>query len=400
MKLLYKATSADGTVQQGTIEAKDINEAAYYLRSRALLPISIREKPEDSFSLEGLLKRQSGTDIVLFTRQLSSILASGLTLMQGLSILKEQIQNDSMKTIVDGIIADVQEGKSFSFAIGKYPKVFSPVYISLIKAGESSGFLDKILERLANNLEKSQQLKSTIRSALLYPIIIVVLMVVVMTIMMIFVIPQLTSLYSNLNISLPFTTQVVVGISNFTISFWPLIIGLAVIAFFGYTRWTATASGKLIRDDLLLRIPVFGRLVRLSILTEFSRTLGLLIGAGTLVVQSLIETADVAGNAVYKNAINDIAKRVEKGIAMGDAIATYNIFPPILVQMIHIGEQTGKLDESLLKVSEYFDREVEEGVKGLTTALEPFIMVILGLAVAFLIISIITPIYNLTSSIQ
>jgi type IV pilus assembly protein PilC len=400
MKLIYKATSADGTVQQGTIEAKDINEAAYYLRSRALLPISIREKPEDSFSLDSLFKRQSGTDIVLFTRQLSSILASGLTLMQGLSILKEQLQNDSMKTIVNGIIADVQEGKSFSFAIGKYPKVFSPVYISLIKAGESSGFLDKILERLANNLEKSQQLKSTIRSALLYPIIIVVLMIAVMTIMMIFVIPQLTSLYSNLNISLPFTTQVVVGISNFTISFWPLIIGAVIISFFAYTRWTATASGKLIRDDLLLRIPVFGRLVRLSILTEFSRTLGLLIGAGTLVVQSLIETADVAGNAVYKNAIDDVAKRVEKGITMGDAIATYAIFPPILIQMIHIGEQTGKLDESLLKVSEYFDREVEEGVKGLTTALEPFIMVVLGLAVAFLIISIITPIYNLTSSIQ
>ncbi|HEX8965295.1 MAG TPA: type II secretion system F family protein [Patescibacteria group bacterium] len=401
MKLSYKATTQEGKLQQGIIDAKDINEAVFYLRNKNLVPISVVEQKETKFSVNDLLKsRASANDLVLFTRQMSSILASGLTLMQALLILKDQIQNPAMKEVVNGIISEVQEGKSFHEAITKYPKVFSPIYISLITAGESSGFLDRILSRLADNLEKDQKLKSTISSALLYPIIVVILMVVVMVIMMIFVVPQLTGLYSNLNIALPFTTQVVIGTSGFVTNFWPLVLGMIVLGIFLYRRWVSTDSGQLLRDELALRIPLFGNLIELSILTEFSRTFGMLVGAGTLVVQSLIETADVAGNRVYKNAIVDVSKRVEKGITIGDAMSTYGIFPPILVQMVRIGEQTGKLDESLIKVSEYFERELEGKVKGLTTALEPFIMIVLGIGVAFLIVSIITPIYNLTSSIQ
>ncbi len=401
MKLSYKATTQDGKIQQGEIDAKDINEAVFYLRNKDLVPISVVEQKESKFTVNDLLKsRASGNDLVLFTRQMSSILASGLTLMQALLILKDQIQNPAMKEIVNGIISEVQEGKSFHEAIAKYPKVFSSIYVSLITAGESSGFLDKILSRLADNLEKDQKLKSTISSALLYPVIVVILMVVVMVIMMIFVVPQLTGLYSNLNIPLPFATQVVIGLSGFVTNFWPLVLGMIALGAILYRRWVSTDSGQLLRDELALRIPLFGNLIELSILTEFSRTFGLLVGAGTLVVQSLIETADVAGNKVYKNAIVDVSKRVEKGITIGDAMSTYGIFPPILVQMVRIGEQTGKLDESLLKVSEYFERELEGKVKGLTTALEPFIMIVLGIGVAFLIVSIITPIYNLTSSIQ
>lgn len=401
MKLTYKATSRDGKFQSGEIEAKDIPEAVFYLRNKELIPIQVKPKVEDiGFPLLSMFKKQGSNDLVLFTRQLSSILSSGLTLMQALTILRDQTENEVMKNITSGIITDVQEGKTLAMAIAKYPSIFSPIYISLIRAGESSGFLDKILERLADNLEKSQKLKSTIRSALLYPVIIVILMIAVMTIMMIFVIPQLTGLYANLNIALPLSTQIVVGISNITISYWPFVLGLIILTFFGYKRWVSTDSGRLLKDDLSLHVPIFGIIVQLSILTEFARTFGLLVGAGTLVVQSLNESADVAGNKVYQNAILDVAKRVEKGITVGDALSTYGIFPPILVQMVRIGEQTGKLDDSLLKVSEYFEREVEGRVKGLTTALEPFIMVVLGVAVAFLIISIITPIYNLTSSIQ
>lgn len=401
MKLSYKATTKDGKIVQGLIEAKDIQEAAYYLRSRELLPIRIDiVQKQEILPFLSKINASHHQDVILLTRQLSSMLTSGLTLMQALSILKEQMQNETMKDVVGGIIADVQDGKPFSSSIEKYPKIFSPIYVSLIRAGESSGFLDKILLRLADNLEKDQKLKSTIRSALLYPVIIVILMVVVMGVMMIFVIPQLTVLYQNLNIPLPLPTQIVVGISNFTINFWPVVLIGAGVGIFGYKKWSDTDSGKLIHDDLVLKVPVFGKIIEQSILTEVSRTMGLLIGAGTLVVQALNETSDVAGNVIYKNAITDISKRVEKGVTIGDSMGAYSIFPPILVQMVKIGEQTGKLDESLIKVSEYFEREVEGKVKTLTTALEPFIMVILGVSVAFLIISIITPIYNLTSSIQ
>lgn len=401
MKLSYKATTEDGKIVQGELDAKDVQEAAFFLRNKNYLPIHIEEiKTKDVLPFMSLFQRTSTNDLVLFTRQLSSMLTSGLTLMQSLNILKEQVQNEAMREVVTSIITDVQEGKTFAQAVEKFPKMFSQVYVSLIKAAESSGFLDKVLLRLADNLEKDQRLKSTIRSALAYPIIIVVLMVLVIGVMMIFVIPQLTALYQNLNIALPLPTQIVVNLSNFTIHFWPFLIAVVFILGVLYQRWISTDSGELIRDDLLLKVPVFGKLTEKKILTEFSRTFGLLIGAGTLVVESLNQSADVAGNRIYKNAIVDIAKRVEKGITIGDAMAVYPIFPPILVQMVKIGEQTGKLDESLLKVSEYFDREVQETVKTLTTAMEPFIMIVLGVAVAFLIISIITPIYNLTSSIQ
>ncbi len=399
MKLNYKAVSKDGKIQQGIIEAKDISEAAYYIRGKDLLPIFIKPKQEE-ISLLSFLKRQGNTDLVLFTRQLSSILASGLTLMQALSILKDQMQNPSMKEIVISVIADVQEGKPLSFGISKFPNVFSPVYISLIKAGESSGFLDKILNRLADNLEKGQKLKGAVKAALIYPAVIVVLMIAVTMVMMIFVIPQLTGLYANLNIKLPFATVVVITISHFFVNWWPIAIGMVALIIFLYTRWVATESGRLIRDEIMLRIPIMGNIVTLSILSEVARTMGLLIEAGSLVVQSLNETSDVAGNLVYRNAILDVAARVEKGIGVGDGMSTYSVFPPIFIQMVKIGEQTGKLDESLLKISEYFEREVEEKVKNLTVLIEPIIMVMLGLGVAFLIISVITPIYNLTSSIQ
>lgn len=400
MKLSYKASTPDGRLTQGIIEAKDIQEAAYYLRSKDLLPIRISEVSTREFPFLSFLRKSKFSDIMLFTRQLSSMLTSGLTLTQALAVLKDQMVNDSMREITIGIIAEVQEGKPLSVALEKYPKIFSPIYISLVKAGESSGFLDKTLLRLSDNIEKEYKLRSSIKSALLYPVIIIVLMVVVMGIMMIFVVPQLTTLYESLNISLPLPTLIVIGVSKFASAFWPIILGLFVLFIIMYRRWVKTEAGGLIRDDLILKIPIFGKLIRQTILTEFSRTFGLLVSSGTLIVQALNETADVAGNKLYKNAILDIAKRVEKGITVGDGMAAYTIFPPILVQMVRVGEQTGKLDESLIKVSEYFEREVESTIKTLTTAMEPFIMVVLGIAVAFLIISIITPIYNLTSSIQ
>lgn len=400
MRLSYKATTEDGKIQQGLMQANTKEEAVGFLRLKGLFPIYVEEQKEEGISVPKILKRGHGKEVVLFTRQLSSMLSSGLTLIQSLLILRDQLQDESIRQVIIGIIGNVQEGKKFSESLGVYPDYFSNIYIALVAAGESSGFLDKILDRLATNLEKSEKLKGEILSALLYPFVIIILMVVVVFIMMIFVIPQLTQLYSNLNISLPISTQIVISISQFVTGYWPVMIGIFVLAGIFYNRWASTQSGKLIRDELLLRFPVFGKIIKTSILTEFSRTLGLLIGSGTLVVQALLQTANVANNLVYKNAIDDISKRVEKGITVGDAISAYTIFPPMLVQMVRIGEQTGKLDESLLRVSEYFEHDVESSVKSLTTALEPLIMVVLGIGVAFLIISVITPIYNLTSSIK
>lgn len=401
MKLQYKATTPDGKIVQGVMDANDVNEAATYLRGKDLFPIRIKKQGDLIFQkFLPFFNKISSNDLILFTRQLSSMLASGLTLLRALQIFKEQIQNEAMIEVVSGIINDVQEGKSFSFAIAKYPDIFSPIYISLIKAGESSGLLDKVLLRLASNLEKQSKLKSTVKSALMYPVIVVILMIFVVFIMMIFVIPQLSILYKNLNVPLPLPTQIVVGMSSIIGTFWPIIIGLFALLIFLYKRWRKTEDGELIVDNLILKVPVFGKLIQETILAEFARTFGLLIGTGTLVVESLLETADTAGNIHYKNAIADVSKQVEKGVSVGDAMSSYSLFPPMLVQLVKIGEQTGKMDESLARASEYFEDQVNQKVKTLTTALEPFIMIVLGVGVAFLIVSVITPIYSLISSLQ
>ncbi|MCL4354617.1 type II secretion system F family protein [Patescibacteria group bacterium] len=401
MRLHYKAATNDGKILTGFIDAKEILDAANYLRSKQLLPIKV-EKISTSplYQFIASFNKVKNQDLVLFTRQLSSMLNSGLTLMKGLEILREQVQNKAMAEVVGGIITDIEGGRNLSSAISKYPNVFSPIYISLVKAGESSGLLDKVLLRLAENLEKQSKLKSTIKSALMYPMIVVILMGLVMLVMMIFVIPQLSVLYKNLNLDLPLPTLIMVGISSAVATFWPIIILALGVGYYFFLKWKKTEQGQFLVDNLLLKLPVFGKLIKESILTEFSRTLGLLVGTGTLVVDSLVQTADTAGNVHYKVAIVNLSKQVEKGVPLGEAMSTNPLFPPMLIQLVKVGEQTGKVDETLVRASEYYEREVNQTIKTLTTAMEPFIMIILGTGVAFLIISVITPIYSLISNIQ
>ncbi|OGH11408.1 MAG: hypothetical protein A3B38_01100 [Candidatus Levybacteria bacterium RIFCSPLOWO2_01_FULL_36_13] len=400
MRLRYKAATKDGKVTQGLLEAKDITSAASYLRGKELLPISITEVENRITNYIPFLNRVKTQDLILFTRQMSSMLSSGLTLLRALEILKEQIQNAAMTEVVNSIINDVSEGRTFSQAMEKHSRVFTPIYVSIIQAGENSGLLDKVLSRLADNLEKQAKLKSTIKGALMYPVIVILLMVVVMVVMLIFVIPQLTTLYANLNIELPLPTQILLTTSKLFAIFWPVILVIVIVCFVGYRKWVATAGGRLIVDNIILKLPIFGELIRKTILAEFARTFGLLVGTGTLVVEALNETANIAGNVHYKNAIVAVGNQVEKGVSVGTSMAYSPLFPPLLVQLVKIGEQTGKMDENLSKASEYFEREVDQTVKTLTTAMEPFIMIVLGIGVAFLIISVITPIYSLISSIQ
>lgn len=401
MRLRYKAVTRDGKILQGLIDANDIGEAAAYLRSKEFIPVRIQEESSNSFlKVIPFYNKIKHSDIILFTRQLASMLSSGITLIRSLEILREQMENEAMTAVVGSIITDIEEGKPLSFAIAKYPEAFSAIYVAVIKSSETSGLLDKALLRLADNLEKEERLKATIKAALTYPAIVVILMVIVVFIMMIYVIPQLSNLYKSLNVPLPLPTQIIIGISGFVTVLWPVILGFGVLLVFLYRRWHKTEAGQLLIDNLLLKIPIFGNLFKKVILTEFSRTLSLLIGNGILVVESLLQSADTMGNIHYKNAVLDVAKKVENGVKIGDAITTYSLFPPVFVQLVKVGEEAGKLDETLMKASEYFERETDQLVKTLTTALEPFIMVVLGIGVAFLMISIITPIYSLISSIK
>lgn len=402
MKLYYKAVTSKGEPIDGFLEARDSNEAAMYLRSKELFPIKIVVSKKSKFIdfIPFLGDKIGGKDMVTFTRQLSSMLTSGITLLRSLEILRNQTGNQALTSVMDSVVKDVQEGSSFSLAISKHPEAFSQIYIAFIEASEGSGLLDKSLARLADTLEKEEKLKSTVKGALTYPIIVIIMMILVVFVVMIFVIPQISTLYQSMNATLPLPTLILVSVSKFTVSFWYIIAIVAVLVSYVFRRWHKTMEGKIAVDGLILKIPIFGKLIKKTILTEFSRTLGALLSSGTLVVDALTKVADISGNIHYKSAIVDISKRVQKGASIGDAMSLYYLFPPNLIELVKIGEQTGKLDETLIKASEYFENEVDQEVKTLSTALEPIILLVLGAGVAGLIVSIITPIYQISNSIK
>lgn len=399
MKFYYKGYGKSGKIVTGFLEAKSTNEAAALLRNQQLTPIKVVEQKKSSLSFLGKKQGMSNKELVFFTRQLASMISSGLTLMQALHIIRDQMARASAKDLVDKIVADIEGGSSFSDAISKYPEVFTPVYVSLIRASESSGLIDKVMTQLAQNLEKAAALKAQIISAMVYPVIIILMMVGVMGIMVIFVIPQISKLYESMTIELPLSTRVLLAVSYFVTNFWYVLIGLLVGAVIGARYMLKKPTVRYMLDSTMLRMPIFGKLIKETVFTEFTRTFSLLVGSGSVVVASLKQAGDVVGNMVYSAEFHMVAERVEKGVSIGDALSVSSRFPSYLVQVVKIGEQTGKLDESLIRASEFYEKEVEQTVKTMTTAMEPLIMVILGVGVGFLLFSVITPIYKITSSI-
>src|SRR5579872_317155 len=270
MKLNYKAVSQQGKTVQGVIEAKDIEEAAKYLRSKDLIPI--RVIPRKDFQINLGIFNASRKDLVFFTRQLSSMITAGLTLMQSLRTLESQMPQGKLKKVLVTVISDIEDGNSLAESLGQFPEIFNSTYLALIKAAETSGLLDKVLSRLADNLEKEQKIRSNVKGALLYPIIVVIGMVIVMAVMMIVVVPELTPIYTELNVQLPFQTRVVVALSDFTINYWYVVIAGVVGLYFLYKFWKRTENGILITSKLALILPVFGKLNHDTILTEVTRT--------------------------------------------------------------------------------------------------------------------------------
>lgn len=393
----YKVKNEYGESVGGKVEAKNREQAAAILRNRGLIVISVTAQGDDGFSgISNLLFGVKQNDIVNLTRQLSTMITAGLPLTEGLSILEVQ-SKPAVKKLIGDLLREIENGSTFAKALEKEGTVFSKVYIQLVRAGETGGVLDEVLQRLADNMEKAKEFRSKTQGALIYPIIVVIAMLVVVTIMMIFVIPKLTEMYKDFGADLPFATQLLIDISSLFQRFWWLVGAAGVGGAFFFRSWGKTAKGRYAIDKFMLRMPLFGILRQKVVLTEFSRTLSLLLGAGISLLEALKVTTDAMDNAIYEEALKNSASQVEKGVALGQTINDVTIFPPILAQMVTVGEQTGKLDEVLMKLSSYFQSESEQAVKNLTTAIEPMLMVILGLGVAVIMIAIIMPIYNLTS---
>lgn len=395
----YKAKDKTGRLVTGEVEASSPIHAAKLVHGKGLVVISILPKIDSPITIIKKLKeRVTIGDIMTFTRQLATMINAGLPITEALLILRSQSKG-LMQKIVAQILADVEAGDSLSGALAKHPKIFTRTYMALIKSGEVGGVMDEVLARLADSLEKQQEFKGKVKGALIYPAIIIVGMVIVAFIMMVFVIPRLTSLYSEFNAELPVPTKILIGLSNFVINFWPLFLGLTAFGLYLFKLYRATKMGRTQTDALLFRIPIVGDLQRQVILTELTRTLALMAGAGVSILEALNITSEVVGNSIIADALKDAAKQVEKGFPIAFAFAKHpDAFPFLLSQMIAVGEETGKMEEVLTKISHIYEIESDTRVKGLTSAIEPIVMVILGLGVGFLVIAVILPIYNLTSS--
>ncbi len=396
----YKARDREGKVVTGEVEAPTEEAAARLIRKRGYVVLSLKSPLASLSAIQSRFRsRVSASDLAIFTRQLATMINAGLPIVEALSILRMQ-SKQSMQNVVSQVLADVEGGQSLSSAVGRHPKVFSPTFIALIKAGETGGVLDKVLTRLADNLERQQEFRGKVKGALIYPAIIVVGMVIVSLIMVVFVIPRLTSLYEQFDAELPLTTRILTGVSGLVIKFWPIFIALGGGAAWGYNVYSKTKAGKRKLAEILFKVPIMGDLQKEILLTELTRTLSLMIGAGVPILEGLAVTSGVINNVIIAEALDEAAKQIEKGFPISYSFAKHpDAFPYILSQMIAVGEETGKMEEVLTKVSHIFEVDSEQKVKALTASIEPIIMIVLGVGVAFLVVSVILPIYNLTTAL-
>ena len=392
----FKARTDNGQLRKGVVEAQSESSAAQVLRDQQLIIVELHQL-SDGQSLFSFGQKVKFEDVVNFTRQLSTMIGAGLPLTDALSILQVQVP-PALQSVVADILRSIEGGSTFADALSHHTEVFSRVFIALVRAGEAAGVLDTILVRLADTLEKQREFQEKTKGAMIYPVIVVIGMLAVTTVMMIFVLPKLTAMYKDFDVKLPFITQILIDTSTFMSRYW-YVLGVGITAgVYVFKQWKKTKLGALQYDEIVLRVPVFGKIKSMVLMTEFTRTLALLASAGVSLVESLGIVREVADSEVMRRALTVVAKDVEKGNPLATSLAKHPIFPMIVSQMTSVGEQTGKLDEILNRVAGYFENESEHAIKNMSTAMEPIIMLALGIGVGFLVIAIIVPIYNLTSA--
>lgn len=397
-EFIYKAKDTQGNDASGDIQSPDVWSVARTLRKKGLIVISIKQKNPANFPyLSKFLERVSFGELVMVTRQLATMVSSGLVLSEAIEILEEQQENKTLKRAFSEISADIKGGLALAQALGRYPDIFPKLYVNLIKSGETSGRLDQVLLQMAEGLEKEREFRAKIRGALIYPIVVISMMIIVIVIMMVFVIPKLVGLYAQSTIELPLPTKILIFLSDLFTNFWWVILLTLVGCFILLRRWKKTPEGNMFLGNLILKLPIFGKVVTNVTLAIFSRTFGLLTSAGIPLLESIGIVEDLTDNPVFKYALKDAYTGVERGLPFS-ALLTASVFPKIVPQMVRVGEETGKVDEIFFKLADYFESESDHLLKNLTVAIEPIILIILGIGVAFLVISIILPIYKLTTS--
>ncbi|MGQ4807937.1 Type II secretion system protein F [Candidatus Entotheonellaceae bacterium PAL068K] len=392
----FAGKNRTGTVQRGEIEADDRGAAVALLRQRQIRVTSIKAKSKDlNIKIPGFGEKVSEKDLVVFTRQLSTMIDAGLPLVQCLDILARQSENKLFASTLVQIKTSVESGDAFADALRKHPNVFSDFFTNMVEAGEIGGILDTILVRLAVYMEKAAALKGRFKSAMVYPIAIVGIAILVVVFLMIFVIPVFAEMFERFGGTLPALTQLIMNLSDFTKKYVLYFIPAVGLGVYFFKRFYRTESGKRLVDSLMLKAPVVGVLIQKVAVAKFTRTLGALISGGVPIIDGLQITARTAGNKVIEDSVITVINAVKEGQTIAEPLTRLAIFPPMVVQMIGVGENSGSLDLMLNKIADFYDEEVDTSVLALTSLLEPGIMVFLGGTIGFIVVAMYLPIFKM-----
>jgi type IV pilus assembly protein PilC len=399
----YQGRTTQGSTA-GEIEAPDRTAAVAELRRKAILVTQIKEKAGGLARAAGVGGRFGGKvkdkEMAIFTRQFSTMVDAGLPLVQCLTILAEQSESKTLRTVTSRVAGSVEAGSTLADALRRHPKTFDELYVNLVEVGEAGGILDTVLQRLSVYIEKAAALKRKVKSAMIYPLTIVGVAFIVVIFMLTFVIPTFAKMFTSMGADLPLPTLIVIRLSDFATRFWWLILGAAIGIVVGVRAYYRTEGGRSLIDALVLKLPVFGTLIRKVSVARFTRTLGTLVSSGVPILEGLRITARTAGNRVVERAVLETRASVTAGKTLAEPLRASTVFPPMVVQMISVGEQTGALDAMLNKIADFYDDEVDTAVSALTALLEPLMIVFLGVVIGGLVIAMYLPIFRLVTLVK
>lgn len=403
----FVAINGQNKTMSGSFEASDRSAALALLTKQGLRPLSVKENggKKGSFSLLDMFggKHVKSDDLVMFTRQLSAMVSAGVPLLRAITSLHDHTDSKALKNVTAMIVKDVEGGSQLADALAKHPGTFSDVYINMVRAGEAAGILDDILKRLAIQQEKNASMRKKIKSAMTYPMVLLFITAVAFFGLMVFVIPQIGKIIKDLggpDAKLPFITTMMLGVSDFLINFWWIIVPAAVGSVILLLRFIKTPKGKAIFHNLILKAPMINGIIRKVAVARFARTFSALMGAGVPVIESLNVTARAVGNVVYEKALVDAGEQIRNGRNLSSIIEKNNLFPPIVAQMLSVGEETGQTDTVLVKVADFYEEEVDVAIDGISSIIEPVMIVIMGSMVGLIAASVMMPIAGLAQNIK
>jgi type IV pilus assembly protein PilC len=397
----YKAREANGNVKEGTLDAGKESEAVSKLKQQRLTVIEIKESGGGGL-IEKIMGKPPVTpkDLVLFSRQLSTLVSAGVPIVQSLGILEDQQENPTFKEVLTGVRTDIEAGLSISDALKKHPEAFPDIYTAMIRAGELGGILDTILERLSGFLEAAEALRAKVKSAMMYPGIVLTICGLVTIFLLTFVIPTFKNIFESFGKELPMPTQILINISDFLRSKWYMIPTIPAGAYYGFKKFYSTPNGRKWVDGKVLDAPIFGILLKKVAVAKFTRTLGTLIKSGVPIMQALETVGATAGNVVIEEAVVGARESIREGGRLADPLRKSGLFPAMVVQMIGVGEETGALDQMLAKIADFYDQEVDTAVKGLTSMIEPIVIVVMGVVIGTIVIAMFMPMFEMGSMVE